>query len=473
MKTKARANKLISALLAIVMLGLFAAFPLTALADPPAPTISTQPQNKSVTAGQTAEFKVVAAGTAPLAYQWEFYHRDGVWLEADIAGYSGKNTPTLKVMTTDTSLNGRRLRCVVSNAGGTVTSNEAIITVTAAMPPAAPSKLTATAGGTGGITLNWQDNSNNETGFVIEKREGGGGWYQTDSVGANVTTYRDANMQAGKTYIYRVNASSANGYSPYSNEASITITAAMMPPAAPSSLTATAGGTGGITLNWQDNSNNETGFVIEKREGSGGWYQTDSVGANVTTYRDANMQAGKTYTYRVNASSANGYSPYSNEASVSIPAAAYEVTVNPGTGSGSYVAGQTVTITANAAPAGKVFDKWTTSSGVAFANASGASTTFTMPSSNVTVTATYRDLPGATTATTTTPAVITPPAANTAMPESSSPTLGEDAPVNEAITGSVGDENEGGFNWLWILFIGLAGVAVGGVATVLNLRQKT
>ncbi|HEY6387534.1 MAG TPA: choice-of-anchor D domain-containing protein, partial [Candidatus Acidoferrum sp.] len=36
-----------------------------------APTITTQPVNQTVTAGQTATFTVVAGGTAPLSYQWQ------------------------------------------------------------------------------------------------------------------------------------------------------------------------------------------------------------------------------------------------------------------------------------------------------------------------------------------------------------------------------------------------------------------
>src|SRR6266478_2199697 len=43
----------------------------TASAAPVAPTIATQPANQTVTAGQTAAFTVVAAGTAPLSYQWQ------------------------------------------------------------------------------------------------------------------------------------------------------------------------------------------------------------------------------------------------------------------------------------------------------------------------------------------------------------------------------------------------------------------
>jgi len=69
----------------------------------------------------------------------------------------------------------------------------------------------------------------------------------------------------------------------------------------------------------------------------------------------------------------------------------FSVTVNSGTGGGNFAQGVTVTIAANAAPSGKVFDKWTASDGVTFANASNTSTTFTMPAKNATVTATYKD----------------------------------------------------------------------------------
>jgi len=77
---------------------------------------------------------------------------------------------------------------------------------------------------------------------------------------------------------------------------------------------------------------------------------------------------------------------------VPIPPVVYAVTVNGGAGSGSYTANAIVNITANAAPSGKVFDKWITSSGIIFTNANAASTSFTMPAKNVTVTATYKDV---------------------------------------------------------------------------------
>src|SRR5205807_3293682 len=44
---------------------------LTVSAAAVAPTITTQPVNQTVTAGQTATFAVVASGTATLNYQWQ------------------------------------------------------------------------------------------------------------------------------------------------------------------------------------------------------------------------------------------------------------------------------------------------------------------------------------------------------------------------------------------------------------------
>ena len=55
------------------------------------------------------------------------------------------------------------------------------------------------------------------------------------------------------------------------------------------------------------------------------------------------------------------------------------------------LAGETVTITANPAPAGKVFDKWTSDDGVTFADSSASVTTFIMPDKAVSITATFKD----------------------------------------------------------------------------------
>ena len=66
----------------------------------------------------------------------------------------------------------------------------------------------------------------------------------------------------------------------------------------------------------------------------------------------------------------------------------YTLTVENGTGGGLFAAGATVSITATV-PAGQRFVRWEGSNTVTFADPTSSSTTFTMPASNVTVTAVY------------------------------------------------------------------------------------
>jgi uncharacterized repeat protein (TIGR01451 family) len=92
---------------------------LTVNAGAVAPSITTQPANQTVTAPAQATFSVVAAGTAPLSYQWR---RNG----ADIAGANGSSYSLTPTALSD---NGASFDVVVSNSAGTVTSSAATLTV--------------------------------------------------------------------------------------------------------------------------------------------------------------------------------------------------------------------------------------------------------------------------------------------------------------------------------------------------------
>lgn len=102
-----------------------AAAVLSVSARPVAPQITTQPQNAAVGVGQTASFGVTAIGTAPLGYQWK---RNG----SDITGATQSSYTTPPVVTGD---DGARYSVLVSNAGGSVTSADALLSVS--VPPAA------------------------------------------------------------------------------------------------------------------------------------------------------------------------------------------------------------------------------------------------------------------------------------------------------------------------------------------------
>ena len=87
-----------------------------------APTITTQPQNQTVTVGSTATFSVVASGTAPLSYQWS---KNGT----AISGATNSSYTTPATVSAD---NGATFTVTVSNSAGSKTSNAATLTVNAA-----------------------------------------------------------------------------------------------------------------------------------------------------------------------------------------------------------------------------------------------------------------------------------------------------------------------------------------------------
>src|SRR5204862_3142652 len=106
---------------------------LTVNAAAVAPTITTQPANQTVTAGQTATFAVAATDTAPLSYQWK---KNGTAI-------SGATSSSYTTPATTSSDNGAQFTVVVSNTVGSVTSSTATLTVNAAaVAPTVPTQLT-------------------------------------------------------------------------------------------------------------------------------------------------------------------------------------------------------------------------------------------------------------------------------------------------------------------------------------------
>jgi hypothetical protein len=104
------------------------------------------------------------------------------------------------------------------------------------------------------------------------------------------------------------------GDSGYSNEAGATTQTAQTVPAAPGNLNATTVSRTQINLNWTDNSNNESGFKIERCTGGNctKFQQITTVGAGVTSFSNTGLRKATTYRYRVRAYNAAGNSAYSN-----------------------------------------------------------------------------------------------------------------------------------------------------------------
>ncbi|MGH7142989.1 MAG: DNRLRE domain-containing protein [Planctomycetota bacterium] len=123
-----------------------------------APVITTQPANTTVMAPATATFSVVASGTG-LSYQW--------YLGGSPIG--GATSASYTTPATTTGNNGEQFTVKVTNAGGSVLSNIATLTVTAAGAPTittqptdqtvtAPATATFTVVATGATSYQWNLN---------------------------------------------------------------------------------------------------------------------------------------------------------------------------------------------------------------------------------------------------------------------------------------------------------------------------
>ena len=77
-----------------------------------------------------------------------------------------------------------------------------------------------------------------------------------------------------------------------------------------------------ITLSWTDNSNNESGFLIQRKTGTSGTFaQIATVGTNVKSYVDTGLAASTTFCYRVRAFNTAGNSAFTPEGCKTTPPA--------------------------------------------------------------------------------------------------------------------------------------------------------
>lgn len=198
-----------------------------------------------------------------------------------------------------------------NTSGTSPDSNVVTITTPAPVPPIAPSNLIASAVSTNQINLSWTDNSNNETGFKVEQASANNGPYTLIyTTGANATTYSVMGLSTATKYYFRVIARNVAGDSASSSVANATTHAnATTIPIAPTVFTATAISSTQINLAWMDNSNNETGFKIERSASVSGPFVTlTTVGTNVTSYQNTGLTASTSYFYRISSVNAAGSS---------------------------------------------------------------------------------------------------------------------------------------------------------------------
>ena len=229
------------------------------------PQITRQPQSLSVTSGQVASFDVTAIGfNPPFSYQWRRWNDGG----AAFVDLPGQTAATLTLGATSATAaaqggdDGALFEVIVSNAGGSVRSATATLTVTAAITAPAittqPQNASAAVGSS--TTFNVVATGTN---LVYQWQKNG-----TPIAGQTNASLTLSNLQLSDAGSYTVvisnllNGTAANSVT--SSVATLTVTSAPPPPSNASSLA--AGGdfsltasAGGVPSSWGSDSSGTLG----------------------------------------------------------------------------------------------------------------------------------------------------------------------------------------------------------------------
>ncbi|MBP7462629.1 MAG: T9SS type A sorting domain-containing protein, partial [Candidatus Delongbacteria bacterium] len=180
----------------------------------------------------------------------------------------------------------------------------------------------------GGIQLHWQDNSNNEQGFIITRYGPSGGqipytptignpvYSPIDSVKSGTSSYLDSGIMEGESYLYQILAYDSQGSLSDRTDQSRLSDPIVYPPYRPGGLTAICADNV-IHLNWTDNSSIEQGFILERSETDNLHYsERIRLPSDITMFDDSSLVNGITYYYRLSAYHDTLVSPACDEISV-------------------------------------------------------------------------------------------------------------------------------------------------------------
>lgn len=200
----------------------------TTIAIGSAPVITTQPVSKTVTAGTTASFSVLASGNPTPTYQWQ---KGGI-------GISGANASTYTIAS-PASGDAGNYTVTATNSIGTVTSSVATLTVNT-LPTITTQPVSATA--TAGTTVIFSVNATAGTSSIAYQWSLG----NLAVTGATSSSLNLGNVQSSNAGDYTVTLTTAAG-SVTSAVATLTVTPApvVLPPTPIVSTSSGSGGGGG------------------------------------------------------------------------------------------------------------------------------------------------------------------------------------------------------------------------------------
>ena len=132
------------------------------------------------------------------------------------------------------------------------------------------------------IKISWIDNSVGEAGFYIDKKVNDDAWQiKFANVAENIDEWTDDNVESNAVIRYRV-----YGYNSNYTTAMVTTPEIDTTFPAPSNLQITQADVHTFNLNWQDNSNGEEGFKLQRKIDDGDFVEIAVLAENVTTFTD-------------------------------------------------------------------------------------------------------------------------------------------------------------------------------------------
>jgi uncharacterized protein (TIGR02145 family) len=163
--------------------------------------------------------------------------------------------------------------------------------------------------------IQWSDNCNFEIGYRLE-RDSGLGFELLAELGADITQFKDSDLNYDTDYSYRVVAYT---YANVSNWAVSDLVSISYP--APSNINISPLNDSQLQIHWTDNTNDEDGFRIE-RDSGGGFEQIAVMDPNVVDLIDSGLNYSTSYVYRISGYVANSSSNWltSSPASTIFPA---------------------------------------------------------------------------------------------------------------------------------------------------------
>ncbi|NLW25813.1 S-layer homology domain-containing protein [Acetivibrio saccincola] len=165
------------------------------------------------------------------------------------------------------------------------------------------------------VIIEWDYEDETEiSGFKVEMRvESDGRWNEIVSLGDSVRSYTAKHLDPDTVYYFRlISYESTMNLKSYTQPIEVLINTVKPP----SDLVVTQIPNNQYLLEWKDNSDNEEGFIIERRHGSKDFVEIGRVTENTQSFIDSGLEFNSIYYYKVRAYNSNVQSTHSNTVSV-------------------------------------------------------------------------------------------------------------------------------------------------------------